>query len=310
MQRLLASVCILLFCVSASPQGGHREAINTPGCDQWAPGSTEDLATVNFTFDHTPSLTPADKQRIRREIRSTVTPCEDFDEAVEETGERVRLVYQERGYFKAEVADPQFKVVRRNGRLEQIDVTISVEEGRQYRFKDMSFPGATVFSEEDLRRQFPINSGDIFDRSKISEGLENLRKLYVARGYINFTPVPDTMIDDDPDLISLKIDIDEGTLFHWGELMVNGVESQPGARQKLLAEWQAYRGTPYDGDITLKRLLRHFHTVPPVEPYEVFGLSRDERAGLVNVSITLVKPPTEVLRHLMAVRRRWSAGAR
>lgn len=118
------------------------------------------------------------------------------------------FVYQERGYFRAEVADPKFKVVRRNGKLEQIDVTISVEEGRQYRLKDISFTGGSVFPVAALRRQFPIKSGDIFDTDRISVGLENLRKLYGASGFINFTPVPDTAVDDDPGLISLKIDID------------------------------------------------------------------------------------------------------
>lgn len=101
MQRLFAFICILLLCASASPQTRRKAAINVPACDQWAPSSTEDFATVNFTFVHTPSLTPADKQRIRREIRKTVTPCGDFDQALEETGERVRLpgawIFQSRG---------------------------------------------------------------------------------------------------------------------------------------------------------------------------------------------------------------------
>lgn len=291
MQRLFAFVCILLLCASGSPQTRRKAAINVPACDQWAPSSTEDLATVNFTFVHTPSLTPADKQRIRREIRHTVTPCGDFNEALQETGERLRLIYQERGYFKVQVADPEFKTVRRNGRLEQIDVTISVEEGRQYRLKDISFTGGSVFPVAALRRQFPIKSGDIFDRDKISVGLENLRKLYGASGFIDFTPVPDTVVDDDPGLISLKIDIDEGVLFRWGALIINGIESQPGARERLLEAWRAFKETPCDGEISLRHLLRDIHALPSVNPEEVFELSRDERSGRVNVYVTLEDLP-------------------
>ncbi len=156
------------------------------------------------------------------------------------------------------------KVIRRNRKPQVIDIIISVDEGRQYRLKDISFTEETVFPVAAMRRQFPIKAGDIFDTEKIRTGLENLRKLYGASGYINFTPVPDTKIDDDAGLISLDIDIDEGQLFHWGELIVNGLESQPGARERLLEAWRAYKRTPYNGDIALKHLLRDIHALPNV----------------------------------------------
>jgi len=117
------------------------------------------------------------------------------------------------------------------------------------------------------------------------------------------------MIDEDAGLISLKIDIDEGKLLRWGELTINGVESQPGARQRLIEAWQVYRGAPYDGNVALRHLLRDVHVLSSVKPEDVFELSHDQ-TGIVNVHLTLVKPPTEVLRHLTAVHRRWSAGGR
>jgi hypothetical protein len=46
------------------------------------------------------------------------------------------------------------------------------------------------FSGDELPGQFPVADGDIFDVDKIRKGLEDLRRLYVSQGFMNFTPVP------------------------------------------------------------------------------------------------------------------------
>jgi hypothetical protein len=265
---------------------------------------------VNFTLAHTPSLSPADKKQIIRDIRNNVHPCGDPNEELDAVAGRVRQAYQERGYFKVLVSDPEVNVIRQNSRHELIDVTISVEEGHQYRLKDISFSNQRAFTEAELRKLIPMNAGDIFDVSKIHQGLENLRVLYGSYGYVNFTPVPDTKIDEDANLISLVIDVDEGGLFHWGKLTVTGVESEPGARQRLLKAWQAYEGMPYDGGAALKRLLRNINARPKVKPEEIFGTSLDYRSNLVNVYLTLLNPPRELkvlLNQQSAARARSSA---
>ena len=60
---------------------------------------------------------------------------------------------------------------------------------------------------------FPIKDGETFDTHKISKGLENLRKAYGEIGYINFTSVPETDIDDEKKLLTLNIDVEEGKPF-------------------------------------------------------------------------------------------------
>ena len=90
-----------------------------------------------------------------------------------------------------------------------------VEEGDQYRLKEITFTGNKAVSDtRALRAQFKIKDGDIFDTEAIRKGLENLRKAYAALGYINFTPVPNTDPDDEKKTITLKIDLDEGKQFY------------------------------------------------------------------------------------------------
>jgi hypothetical protein len=54
-----------------------------------------------------------------------------------------------------------------------------------------------------------------------------------AKGYVNLSAVPDTMVDDASHQISLSIDLNEGMIFRCGKLLVQGEESRPRAREKL-----------------------------------------------------------------------------
>jgi hypothetical protein len=64
-----------------------------------------------------------------------------------------------------------------------------------------------VTNVEALRSLFPIKNGGIFDRTSIREGLDNLRKAYLALGHLNFNSIPNTTIDEGSQTISLDIDI-------------------------------------------------------------------------------------------------------
>ena len=78
-----------------------------------------------------------------------------------------------------------------------VDITVPVEEGERYRLKQITFTGnKTITNTAVLRRQFRMKDGDIFNTDMVRKGLEDLRKVYGALGYINFTAVPDTKIDE------------------------------------------------------------------------------------------------------------------
>jgi outer membrane protein insertion porin family len=140
-----------------------------------------------------------------------------------EDSERIRDEYQQKGYFKVLVQDPQTKI-RDTGGIpipiihhtggKAVDITIPIEEGDKFRLKQITFKNnKAVPNSAGLRKLFPMQDGDVFNTSLVRKGLENLRKAYGELGYINFTAVPDTQIDDEKKLISLAIDVDEGKPF-------------------------------------------------------------------------------------------------
>jgi outer membrane protein insertion porin family len=227
-------------------------------------------------------LPPTDQQRIIRNVRQHVKDKSEIDEV----GERVRYGFQRDGFFHVFVQDPTVRVVARNGDQETVDLVMDVQEGEQYRLKDIQFTGSNEFPAAAMRAQFPLVDGDIFNREKIGEGLDALRKLYGSRGYINFTAVPETEEDAARRTVALIVDLDPGAVFHFGKLIVAGEQSQPGAREKLLATWKKHEGQVYDPAV-LVEFLRELHARPQVKPEEVFAVEQDPDNHLAIVRIVL-----------------------
>ena len=92
----------------------------------------------------------------------------------------------------------------------QFVITFDLDVGPQYRTGRFDFTNNRVFSAEELRSMFDLASGDIFRPAKIRQGIARMRDAYIAREYPNFTPVPDTSIDDSRSVINVAIYVDEG----------------------------------------------------------------------------------------------------
>ena len=104
-----------------------------------------------------------------------------------EDAERVRFAYQDKGYFKALVEDPTtkirdvprvrwyFPIKSTHGKV--VDITVPVEEGNRYTIKEITFSGnKAVTNTAALRRVFKIKDGDLFNRTLIGKGLDEMRK--------------------------------------------------------------------------------------------------------------------------------------
>jgi outer membrane protein insertion porin family len=268
--KVFACVCILAFSFSVAAQ---------------VSGSNQEAVIHKLTLTGASKLSEAERACIVQEVQSRRYGPGNF----QEVSDRLRYAFEEHGYFKAVASDPKVIVLTESPTQQVVDVTISVDEGPQYRLSNIQFKGATAFPSDDLRAQFPIVSGEIFNVAKIKDGLDGMRRLYCTKGFVNFTPIPDVSIDDATKVISLMIDLDEGPIFQTGKLTIQGVGSVPGAKDKLLDAWIAYEGKPYDCHL-LDRFLQEIHASPAVKPSEVFKVSVDNNSRTVNVEMTLAKP--------------------
>lgn len=113
-----------------------------------------------------------------------------------------------------------------------------------------------------------------------------MRKVYGERGYINFTPVPNTNVYPDK-TIRLTIDIDEGKQFRIGEMRVLGT-SQSIANEIVRAFPR--KGTAYNS----AELEAAFNEIRPKIPVELrlkfeelIEIRKHEPEGVVDLTLHL-----------------------
>ncbi len=221
-------------------------------------------------------LPPEARPLIVSELRAVCDcwPCILTDSV----NERIRDMYQWFGFFQA-VAETE--IVKQG--VEGYDLVARVQEGPQYRLKDLRFTNVKAFPVGEVRRFFDIRPGDLFDTRKIRDGLEAMRRLYDSHGYFNFAPVPSTDVDSAGSAILLTIDAEEGPVFHLGELVIAGPEPAPGLRRKLLAAWQPHQGEVADKNFLDSFLQQNLSGVPGAAPMVEY--LTDVKTGVLGVRL-------------------------
>jgi len=151
-----------------------------------------------------------------------------------------------------------------------------------YRLKAIKFQNGKAFQPTVLRAAFPIQAGEIFNTAKIRLGLENLRRLYGSMGYLTFTPVPDTVVDDNEATVALTIDVDEGKQYRVATLKIFGLDWE--RTTKLLCGWPVKPGMIYRSEAIERFFERNQAWLPPGST-PVVNLERrmNEKSGTVDV---------------------------
>ena len=216
---------------------------------------------------------------------------------LDEDTERVRAEYQNRGYFKVLVQQPQTKMRDTGGGIsipwihgkgKAVDITMPVEEGDRYRLGSITFSGNKhIPNSAALRTMFPIRDGDIFSREKIAKGLENLRKAYGQGGYINFTSVPNTTFDEDKKLVNLEIDVDEGKQFYVRRIEFQGnttTRDKVIRRELNIEEGQIYNSQLWELSLLRLNQLGYFEQLKPDDP-TVTDRKLNEKDGTVDLTL-------------------------
>ena len=195
------------------------------------------------------------KSLMLAELQKQVAGANVTEDFINELGERLRDQFQQHGYFKADITGPENWPPASPPRPgEPIELIFGVKEGAVYRTGDFHFAGGTHFSDAQLRPLLPLNKGEPFDVEKTRTGIKNLRDFYGEHGFINFTPVPNTDIDDENNVINLTFDLDEGAQYRAGILTLDGPEPHPGVGKKILDAWQPHVGQVYNSSILVKAL--------------------------------------------------------
>ncbi|MBT6862086.1 MAG: outer membrane protein assembly factor BamA, partial [Candidatus Marinimicrobia bacterium] len=111
----------------------------------------------------------------------------------------VSTFYRNKGYRDFRIVSD---TVQFNPNKKQLDLVVTVDEGTQYKYRNFSWEGMTLFEEKVLQRSLGLESGDQYSDEDFNLAVfDRVQGLYMDRGYIYsridpaITPVGDDSLD-------------------------------------------------------------------------------------------------------------------
>ena len=161
-------------------------------------------------------------------------------------------IYHEHGYQKAACAPPQPKVVKLpapeldlNQRPRTyVDVTFAVAPGTQYKLTRWEWSGTKEISTETLQSLLHAKASQTADTVQLEDDLRAVQELYGSRGYVAAVIKAEAEFDDAAGTVAYHLSVNEGPVYHMGELELRGLDNSLTAR--LRAAWKLRPGDVYD----------------------------------------------------------------
>jgi hypothetical protein len=192
----------------------------------------------------------------------------------------LRSAWQDQGYFKI-VLTAHAKSIGGDSDHERFLVAVHVEnEGPQFHLGDILFTGGTGIPEAELRQVIPLREGEIFSVAKVRASIEALTKLYGSHGYIDFTVVPDTEVDEHLQRISIVMHLDEQKQFHVGSIEIRGLDPNLEARlRSIIVPGHVFV------DQSIDAFFKENQSILPARALEDhLQLTRNVRTGIVDIT--------------------------
>ncbi|MBN2023677.1 MAG: hypothetical protein JW809_12900 [Pirellulales bacterium] len=163
--------------------------------------------------------TIADDARLRTQIESKqgvfwVFKGEFDRKKIEEDKKRIEAYYRGLGFFRARVGVEIAPGESQNW----VRLTFVIDEGPRYKLRDVYFAGNTKFSTQVLGGELELQSGEFFNQNEMDADVRGIQERYGSVGYI-FTDVQaQPRLLEEPGLLDLVYQIEEGDRYRVGRI--------------------------------------------------------------------------------------------
>ena len=216
----------------------------------------------------------------------------------------IRGLYRDNGYFKVSVGEPLLEnvdttharlgvpVVTGKGHGKAVNITIAIEEGERFHMGTLkivsSDPDKALSLKVDaLKTAFPLKQGDIFSTEKVRKALETYGKIYGEYGFIDFTPEPETEVDDANKIINLTLRFDEQKQYYVHRIDFKGnttTRDKVIRRELMIDEGQLFNKRLWELSILRLNQLDYFDKIEADKAAEI---KRNNKAGTVDITLKL-----------------------
>jgi outer membrane protein insertion porin family len=212
----------------------------------------------------------------------------------------VLAILHQDGYLKAACAPPETKVVKleatdandKRTKPTIVDVEFPVTPGVQYKLVGWEWSGNKEIPTDTLQPLLHLKLGQTANTIQLENDLRAVQELYGSRGHVAATIKANAHYDDAAGTVAYDLAIDEGPVYHMGELEFRGIDNNLTAR--LRAAWKLRPGDVYDATYLKEFLPKSRKLLPPSLDWEVTShvtaLTRDKTVD-VDLQYTAKAPP-------------------
>jgi outer membrane protein assembly factor BamA len=257
--------------------------------ENWESGPRHPRITITSVgFPGQTALSKQAQEQLVREFMRSRQPYYDSDaksllDEFLEVG--VTGTLRDGGYFHAK-AEGEADLLSADALERRYSFTVRIAAGPQYRLGSIRFttvadpPSATIFAPTRLRTLIPMRQGDVFNISRVLQGLESITRLYQSFGHLDATVEPDTLVRDDSRVIDLVFRIDEQKQFRIGKITV----VSPNPRVKTILDTQLEKGQIFNPRV-IGQFLRRYKSILPSDASERdVSMSKNVKDGTVDIT--------------------------
>ncbi len=168
--------------------------------------------------------------------------------------EKIKTLYNNKGYFNAEV---KYQIDKKSDK--DIRLIYNINEAKRLYIKSITFTGNEAYTGKELKNMMDTNEWGIFHfftdsgvlkEDKLKEDVKKLHAYYLNNGYIN-AKVSEPEISHDKEGIYVKIPIAEGKRFKVGKVSISG-DTILVSREDLLKKLTINKKDYYDREAIMK----------------------------------------------------------
>src|SRR5690625_4611819 len=180
------------------------------------------------------------------------------------TQRQIQNKYRDDGFLNARAKiNTREAIDTTDSNVKKVDMLIDVDKGKKVKVKQIEISGNEVFSNAKIRRQMKTKRKNFlrfFKRSKYiretyRSDKEKIIDKYKSEGYRDARIVSDTMIKLDDKNIALKLQVEEGEKYHFGE--INFLGNSKYSDEQLHQILRINKGDTYNGVLLNKRIADH-----------------------------------------------------
>jgi outer membrane protein insertion porin family len=145
-------------------------------------------------------------------------------QAISSNAERVRLFYEEEGYYQAKVVPQVARVAEGD-----VSVTLQIDEGRKFEISSVRILGAKGVSERDIKDRLGTRELFLFffygtlKRDELQRDLDRVRAFYLDNGYLDVkVDEPEIRVIEAKRKLEVTIRVEEGPQYRVGEVRIAG----------------------------------------------------------------------------------------